>query len=285
MTTLSTSQLELNDTNSSPDSYLTDDSSSENAISPIDLAKWCNEYLHIDNFKDYCPNGLQVDAAQPIRHIVTGVTACEALIDQAIELKADAILVHHGYFWKGEDPELVGMKGRRVRKLMQHGISLLAYHLPLDAHPKLGNNAILARDLGLKIIGALYPEESHPVGNITTCEPITAQQLQSKLATLLGREPLWIAGYSQATAKPLQKIALCTGGAQDMIDQAAKMGCDAYISGEISERTTHSARELQVDYFACGHHATERGGIDALGQLVETELGIKTTFIDIDNPA
>ena len=256
------------------------------ALSPSELAQWCDDYLQASQFKDYCPNGLQVDADRPIRHIITGVTACEALIDAAIEQQADAILVHHGYFWKGEPQSLVGMKGRRIRKLMQNGISLLAYHLPLDAHPEIGNNAVLAQSLGLQVTGALYPHEQYPVGNITTCQPISSAELQARIQQVLKRAPLVIHGDDLGAERVLKKIGICTGGAQDMLEQAAEMGCDAYISGEISERTTHSARELGIDYFACGHHATERGGIQALGVLIQQQIpSLKVTFIDIDNPA
>lgn len=254
------------------------------ALSPNELAKWCDHYLEVSAFKDYCPNGLQVDADQSITHIITGVTACEALIDVAIEQKANALLVHHGYFWKGEPEAIVGMKGRRIRKLMQHGISLLAYHLPLDAHPKIGNNAMLAKALDLTITGPLYPDEHHPVGNVAISDtPLTAEQLNTRLHQVLKRQPLHIA--SGDPQRVLSKIGICTGGAQDMIEQAAKMGCDAYISGEISERTTHSARELGIDYFAAGHHATERGGIQALGALIAEQLALQVSFVDIDNPA
>lgn len=261
------------------------------------IVAFCDDYLSADAFKDYSPNGLQVDGGQPIKHIVTGVTACEALIDAAIEVKADAIMVHHGYFWKGEPDPIVGMKGARIRKLMQHGISLIAYHLPLDAHPIIGNNAKLAERLGLTITGALYPHESHPVGNIATCKPQTSEDLTQTITQALGRAPLHIASYydplstsgtsdnSAAQSRTIKRVGICTGGAQDMIDQAALMGCDAYISGEISERTTHSARELGIDYFACGHHATERDGIEALGKLIAEKFGLPVTFIDIDNPA
>lgn len=252
-------------------------------LTPTALAEWCDSYLQVSAFKDYCPNGLQVDAGKAIDTIITGVTACEALIDAAIEANADAILVHHGYFWKGEPEPLVGMKGRRIRKLMQHGISLLAYHLPLDAHAEIGNNAVLAKQLDLQITGALYPEEAHPVGNIATCKPQTSAELKSRIATVLQRQPLHISAIDPN--RIITKIALCTGGAQDMIDQAAKMGCEAYISGEISERTTHSARELGIDYFSCGHHATERGGIQAFGEIISEKFAIPVTFIDIDNPA
>lgn len=251
------------------------------AITATALSVFCDEYLSADEFNDYCPNGLQVDADMPITKVITGTTACQALIDEAIREDAQAILVHHGYFWKGEPAPLVGMKGRRVRTLMQHGISLIAYHLPLDAHPIIGNNALLAKALDLEVTGALYPYEKHPIGNIATCEPITPADFTDKITAKLGRTPLHIASGKSHLAK----IALCTGGAQDMIEQAAKMGCDAFISGEISERTTHSARELGIDYFAAGHHATERDGIRALGEVVAKEMGVEVVFVDIDNPA
>lgn len=281
------------------------------SISAQALAKFCDDYLDASSFKDYCPNGLQVDGGRPIQRIITGVTACEALIDAAITADADAIMVHHGYFWKGEPEPITGMKGKRIRKLMQHGISLIAYHLPLDAHPVVGNNAKLAESLGLTITGALYPHETHPVGNIAIGKPQSAAELIETISQTLKRKPLHIASdfsltgsdtdqslvsslkndktdptlSTQTAPKQIEHIAICTGGAQDMIEQAAFMNCDAYISGEISERTTHSARELGIDYFACGHHATERGGIQALGELVAEEFNLPVTFVDIVNPA
>ena len=267
---------------------------SDTAISAQALTEFCDEYLSAPAFKDYAPNGLQVDGGRPIQRIVTGVTACEALIDAAIADHADAILVHHGYFWKGEPAPITGMKGQRIRKLMQHGISLIGYHLPLDAHPRIGNNAKLAELLDMSIIGALYPTESHPVGNIATCTPQSAQSLITQITEALGRLPLHISAHYQTSDthqsdgqndRLIERVGICTGGAQDMIEQAALMGCDAFISGEISERTTHIARELGIDYFACGHHATERGGIQALGELVAEQFGLPVTFIDIDNPA
>ena len=267
---------------------------SSTTISAQALTDFCDEYLSAAAFKDYAPNGLQVDGGRPIQRIVTGVTACEALIDAAIADKADAILVHHGYFWKGEPAPITGMKGQRIRKLMQHGISLIGYHLPLDAHPRIGNNAKLAELLDMSIIGALYPSESHPVGNIANCTPQNAQSLITQITDALGRLPLHISAHYQTSDsnrsdtqnnRLIERVGICTGGAQDMIEQAALMGCDAFISGEISERTTHIARELGIDYFACGHHATERGGIQALGELVAQQFGLPVTFIDIDNPA
>ena len=265
--------------------------SNTQSISAQALTQFCDDYLSTSAFKDYAPNGLQVDGGRPIQRIVTGVTACEALIDAAIADNADAIMVHHGYFWKGEPAPLTGMKGRRVRKLMQHGISMIGYHLPLDAHPISGNNAKLADMLGMTITGALYPTESHPVGNIATCTPQTADDLIATMTQALGRAPLHISAEyhadssAQTNGRLIERVGICTGGAQDMIEQAASMGCDAFISGEISERTTHSARELGIDYFACGHHATERGGIQALGEIVAQKFGLPVTFIDIENPA
>lgn len=252
------------------------------SISAQDLVQFCDEFLFANEFSDYCPNGLQVDADTPIKHIITGVTASQALIETAIAKKADAILVHHGYFWKGESQVLTGMKGKRIRTLLQNGISLIAYHLPLDAHTQIGNNAVLAKELDLTITAPLFAHEKHPVGNIAQCQPIAASELATKIAKVLGRTPLHI---SNNPNRVLQKIGLCTGGAQDMIEQAAKMGCDAFISGEISERTTHFARELNIDYFAAGHHATEKGGIRELGKLIADKLGVSVEFVDIDNPA
>ena len=267
---------------------------SNTTINAQALTEFCDEYLSAAAFKDYAPNGLQVDGGRPIQRIVTGVTACEALIDAAIADKADAILVHHGYFWKGEPAPITGMKGQRIRKLMQHGISLIGYHLPLDAHPHIGNNAKLAEQLDMTIISALYPSELHPVGNIANCTPQNAQSLITQITDSLGRLPLNISAHYQASDsnqsdtqnnRLIERVGICTGGAQDMIEQAALMGCDAFISGEISERTTHIARELGIDYFACGHHATERGGIQALGDIVAQQFGLAVTFVDIDNPA
>ena len=264
------------------------------SISIQDLTQFCDDYLSAGSFKDYAPNGLQVDGGRPVQRIVTGVTACEALIDAAIAAHADTIMVHHGYFWKGESATITGMKGRRIRKLMQHGISMIGYHLPLDAHPVVGNNAKLAEVLNMTITGALYPNESHPVGNIATCTLQTADSLSAQITKALGRTPLHISAHyhhadsttnKKTDEKLIERVGICTGGAQDMIEQAAIMNCDAFISGEISERTTHIARELGIDYFACGHHATERGGIQALGEVIAQQFDLPVTFIDIDNPA
>ncbi len=249
------------------------------------LSQWCDNFLKINEFSDYCPNGLQVDAGQDISKVVTGVTACADLIESAIVTKAQAVMVHHGYFWKGEDPRLIGMKGNRIRKLIQHGISLIAYHLPLDAHPEIGNNAQLGKLLNLHNSQPLYPEQKHSIGNIFETEEISPDELITRIEQTLQRTPLHIANTnSDNRLKHLKRIGVCSGAAQDMIEQAKLMGCDAFISGEISERTTHSARELNIDYFACGHHATEIAGIKALGEIIRTEFDLDVEFIDIKNP-
>lgn len=252
-------------------------------ISAQTLETHLNQLLKPEQFKDYCPNGLQVDANQPITHLVTGVTASLELIEAAADLGAQAILVHHGYFWKGEDEPLIGMKGARVRALINRGVSLFAYHLPLDAHPTLGNNAQLAADLGLKITGPLFEGEENPIAVMATPQStITNFQMADRINQVLGRKPQHIGEDKQ---RELKLVGLCTGAAQDWVDQAALRGCDLYISGEISERTVLSARELDIDYIAAGHHATERGGVRALGEQVARDLDLKVTFIDIDNPA
>lgn len=250
-----------------------------NAITPYALCSFLDAYLDAKAFKDYAPNGLQVDACAPIRHLVTGVTACQALIEAAILANADAILVHHGYFWKGEEAPLTGIKGKRIRTLLQHNISLIAYHLPLDAHPKIGNNALLADALGIQITGGL-DEGVHPIGNIGKINDITPDAFAKRIGCALNRAPLHI----PSGKTHLRNIGLCTGAAQDMINKAHALGCDAFISGEASERTTHLARELGIDYFGAGHHATETFGVKALGDIIAQEFGIKTTFVDIHNP-
>lgn len=238
--------------------------------------------LEPGRFSDYCPNGLQVEGRAEVRKVVTGVTASLALIDAAIERGADAILVHHGYFWKGEEARIIGMKRARLKKLLDHDLSLLAYHLPLDAHPVLGNNAQLAKVLGLVIDGPLEPGNVRSIGNTAVLpEPMPATAFAEHIAARLGREPQLIAGGPAA----IRRIGFCTGGAQGYIDQAIALGLDAYLSGEISEPTVHAARECGIHYFACGHHATERYGIKALGEFLQQETGIAVEFVDIDNPA
>ncbi len=242
----------------------------------------CDELLNAAAFKDYAPNGLQVQGRDDAHVLVSGVTATQALIERAIALHADMLLVHHGYFWRGEAPALVGIKGRRIKALMQHDINLVAYHLPLDAHPELGNNSQLGKLLGLQTIR--IAGQGHAEGLLfsgTLPEPMTPAQLQAHLGKHLQREPLHIA----AERASIQRVAWCSGGAQGFLDQAAALGVDAYISGEISEKTTHEARESGIHYYAAGHHATERYGVQALGQHLATRFALQHHFVDIDNPA
>jgi dinuclear metal center YbgI/SA1388 family protein len=235
--------------------------------------------LEPGRFNDYCPNGLQVEGCRQIRRLVTGVTASQALIDAAIEYGADLVLVHHGYFWRGEPQPITGMKRQRLAALLQNQINLVAYHLPLDAHPRLGNNAQLARRLDLSIEGTLRDDGVGLFGRLS--EPLSGSALAAVIATRLGREPLWVSGGTHT----VQRVAWCTGGAQSMLAAAATRGVDAFISGEISEQTTHEARELGVHYYAAGHHATERYGPQALGEWCAEHFDVEHRFIDIANPA
>lgn len=244
-----------------------------------------DQELQPDLFKDYCPNGIQVDASSAgdstIKKIVTGVTACQALIDRAVEFQVDAILVHHGYFWRGEDAVITGIKRQRIETLLVNNISLVAYHLPLDAHPKFGNNAELARLMNWDVIGGMEPGVKLSVGNWgATRKPLSLDGLSQEISSKLGRDPLVIAGGNHS----IKTIAWCTGAAQNMIDNALNLGVDAFVSGEISESTVHFARENGIHYISAGHHATERYGVQALARWLHDETGIEHEFVDIDSP-
>ncbi|MVW72666.1 MULTISPECIES: Nif3-like dinuclear metal center hexameric protein [unclassified Bordetella] len=254
-------------------------------IDTRELTAWLDATLQAPRFKDYCPNGLQVEGKPRVGHIITGVTASEALLRAAIERGADAILVHHGWFWKNEDPRVRGTRRTRLALALQHDLNLYAYHLPLDAHPEWGNNAQLARVLGLT------PERDDQ-GKPLTCghgdlvwlgnapDLPTLGALAARTQERLGRTPLVIGDPEQ----PLRRIAWCTGGAQGMLGDAIDAGADAYITGEASEPTFHLARETGTGFIGAGHHATERYGVQALGEAVAREFGIRVEFIDIDNP-
>ncbi|MEW8407071.1 MAG: Nif3-like dinuclear metal center hexameric protein [Candidatus Thiodiazotropha taylori] len=248
-------------------------------IELITLENYCNQLLDADSFDDYCPNGIQIEASTTVAKLMVGVTASQALIDVAADWGADALLVHHGYFWKGESQPLRGIKGQRIASLYRQGISLLAYHLPLDAHDEFGNNRQLGNLLGLPEAQASTAGQ----GLVWTAEfvqPQSPQYLNTKLAQVLGREPLHIsAGRPQ-----IKRLGWCTGAAQGYIDQAAALGLDAYISGEVSEPTVHLARELDIHYFAAGHHATERYGVEALGRHLAERHQLEWRFCDIENP-
>ena len=250
-------------------------------LSRTDLENYLNDLLAVDAINDYCPNGLQVEGKAEIKTIVTGVTACQALLDEAVALKADAVVVHHGYFWKGEDERVLGMKKCRLATLLRNDINLFAYHLPLDEHAEIGNNVQLARVMEWPVTGHFAP--SHEVdfhgwrGELT--KELSLQELAADIEKKLGRKPLTISAGDFS----IKKIAWCTGGTQDFIAQAAACGADAYISGEVSERTTHLARELGIHYIAAGHHATERYGVKALGEHLAKQFGLAVQFVDVGN--
>lgn len=240
-----------------------------------------NRLLKPDQFNDYCPNGLQVEGKKVIRHLVSGVTASQRLLDAAVEQGADAILVHHGYFWRGEDAVITGLKRKRIKTLMDNDISLLAYHLPLDAHAEFGNNVQLAHVLGLVPSGELLKQNNQVMGLIADLpEALTGAELANRISAALSRDAMHI----DAENRLIRRVAWCTGAAQQYIEQAAKLGIDAYISGEISEPTVHVAQEHGMHYFAAGHHATERYGVKALGEFLAQRFGVRHTFIDIPNP-
>ncbi|MCW8832510.1 MAG: Nif3-like dinuclear metal center hexameric protein [Colwellia sp.] len=247
-----------------------------------ELECYLDELLKPAQIKDYAPNGLQIQGREKINKIVTGVTASQALIDRAIDEKADAIIVHHGYFWKNESYVIRGMKHKRIKALLDNNINLFAYHLPLDIHPALGNNAQLAKRLNIDVTGPL--ELGNPIsvaiqGSLS--EHKTGTELAHRITNQLNRECLHIAPPSN---KVIKTLAWCTGGGQDYIELAAEQGIDAFISGEVSEKTTHIAHEMDIHFFAAGHHATERYGVKALGEYIANEQGLDVVFVDIDNP-
>lgn len=241
-----------------------------------------NGLLQPTLFKDHGPNGLQVEGAPRVHRLVSGVTASLALIEAAIEARADGLLVHHGLFWRGQDGCVTGWKKRRLARLLANDINLFAYHLPLDAHPALGNNAQLAQRLGVTVDAApdgRFGEQS--LGFLGRCSSTTLGAFSAHVQQVLDRSVVVIG----EPTRDIQRVAICTGGAQSYFEAAIAAGADVFITGEISEPQAHLARELGVAYMACGHHATERYGVQALGTHVATLLGIEHVFIDIPNPA
>ena len=247
-----------------------------------DLVQFLDEYLAAGSFNDYCPNGLQVEGKSQVKRIVTGVTACQALIDRAVSVSADLLLVHHGFFWKHDARVVTGMMQRRLKALLTHDINLVAYHLPLDVHPLVGNNARFGRALGIPSASRFSAggvADLLSLGELP--QPLSGRELKALLTSELGQEPLHIA----AGERPIRRVAWCTGAAQDMLVDAVSHGADAFITGEVSERTVHQAREYGIHFFAAGHHATERYGVQALVDVVKSSFSSVTIdFIDIDNP-
>lgn len=247
-----------------------------------ELLRVLNEWLQPEKVRDFSPNGLQVEGANDIHTIVTGVTACQALIEKAIEAEADTILVHHGYFWKNEPQQILGMKKKRIQSLLNADMNLIGYHLPLDIHPEFGNNVQLLKRVGAENISSLAGVE--PDGILmqgALSHKVSGSQFARDLEAVVQRKLV----ASVQSDKPIAKIAVCTGGGQSFIEQAVEAGVDAFITGEVSEQTIHVARECGIQFFAAGHHATERFGVFALGEKLKTELGCKVQFIDIDSPA
>jgi len=242
-----------------------------------ELADYLDKTLEAARFRDYCPNGLQVEGRAEVRRLVCGVTASQALLEAAVAQGADAVLVHHGWFWKSEDGRITGFRKRRMATLLAHDISLLAYHLPLDAHAELGNNAQLALRLDWRVEGRFGEQE---IGFFGGSAAATAGELAAALQLALGRTPQLVGD----PGRPLRRIAWCSGGAQGYFEEAIKAGADCFVSGEISEQTVHLARETGISYIAAGHHATERYGVQALGVHLQERFGLACSYVEIDNP-
>ncbi|MBE9610542.1 Nif3-like dinuclear metal center hexameric protein [Chitinilyticum piscinae] len=241
------------------------------------LENYIGQLLELGRFRDYCPNGLQIEGRESIRSIATAVTASQAAIDEAIALGADALLVHHGFFWKNESPPLVRSKKHRIAALLRHDINLFGYHLPLDAHPELGNNARLGQLLGLQPTGRTGEQDMVWLGELP--EPIQWHEWQARIDSATGRTCLAIPGRTA-----VKRVAWCTGGAQSYFHDVAALDVDCYLTGEASEFVTHLARESGVGFIAAGHHATERYGIRALGEHLAKQFELELHHIEIDNP-
>ena len=242
------------------------------------LVDYTRQLLQVERYADYCPNGLQLEGGASVKKIVSGVTASMALLESAKNAGADAILVHHGYFWKNEDATIVGLKRNRIKFLLENNISLLAYHLPLDAHPELGNNAQLAKKLGLEVQSWQGNQGLVGLGILPSAPSL--KDFSKHIENKLQRTPLVIGDMN----KSIKNVAWCTGGAQGYMQDAIDLGVDVFISGEVSEQTYHLAKESGVAYIAAGHHATERYGVQALGEHLAQHFGIKHEYIEIDNP-
>lgn len=243
-----------------------------------ELSDYIGRLLEVSRFRDYCPNGVQVEGRAEIKRIATGVTASQRLLDAATAWGADAIIVHHGYFWRNEDATVTGIKKRRISHLLQHDVSLLAYHLPLDAHDELGNNAQLARRLNLVEQGRFGEQDIAWHGELRM--PQTLQQFENNITQALQRSPLIIGDRERM----LRRIAWCSGAAQSYFEQAVSLGVDAFLTGEISEQSVHIAEETGIAFISAGHHATERYGVLALGEQLARQFEIEHRFFDMDNP-
>ena len=247
-----------------------------------DIVTYCNELLESHVYKDYCPNGLQVEGNTSVKTIVTGVSACIDLFEEAAALNADMVLVHHGFFWKNENPCILGTKKSRLQSLLQNNISLVAYHLPLDGHRRIGNNAMIGKLMNWKITDHLNSHCGFPIGSIGKVgKPASAASIQKQLTEKFHQPALMITNDPKRTIK---SIAWCSGAAADDLEFAIMAGVDAFMTGEPVERIYHQARESNIVFYACGHYATERLGIQALGEHLAKTFNLKHHFIDIPCP-
>ena len=244
-----------------------------------DIDVYLSAVMQTASFKDYGPNGLQIEGRAGVIRVVSGVTASLALIEAAIAAQADALLVHHGLFWRGQDGRLTGWLKQRVQRLMGHDISLFAYHLPLDAHAEFGNNAQFGRRIGVSADSRFGEQSLGFIGSLE--QPVTTPDLLSRLGQISSRTPAHVEGDGRA----LRRVAWCTGGAQSYFEGAIAAGADVFITGEMSEPQVHLARETGVAFIACGHHASERYGVQALGSHIAEHFGIEHRYIEIDSPA
>jgi len=250
-------------------------------ITRDDLATYLNDYLACATISDYAPNGLQIEGRAEIKKLCTAVSASQSVIQAAAAWQADAILVHHGYFWRGERAVITGVRKQRIGDILIHDMNLFAYHLPLDVHLQVGNNACLAERLPVKEV------QQHDLDRIpkglwsgVLTKSCNGAELHQILENTFLQAPIHIA----AKRSTIQRVAWCSGAAEDFIEEAHRLGADAYISGEVSERTFDLAKELNIHYYACGHHATERYGVQALGMKLAKEFDIEHLFIDTENP-
>ncbi len=244
-----------------------------------EIDQYLSALLQTASFKDYGPNGLQIEGRDEVRKLVSGVTASRALIDAAIDAQADALLVHHGLFWRGYEGRITGWLKQRIARLLAHDISLYAYHLPLDAHAEFGNNAQFGARLGITVDTRFGEQSLGFIGTLS--EPASVADLVGRCERLSGRSTTAIDGDGRALAR----VAWCTGGAQSYFESAIAAGADVFITGEISEPQAHLARETGVAFIAVGHHASERYGVQALGTHLAATFGIEHSHIEIDNPA
>ena len=249
-------------------------------VQTAELVRYLDAYLEAGAVRDYGPNGLQVEGPAEVRRLVTGVSACHELFERARQLAADAVLVHHGLFWRNTPQALTGIQYRRVAELVRAGIALLAYHLPLDRHAEVGNNALAARALGLSDLRPFGEHEGVAIGwQGTFVEAIASEELVARCRELYGQEPLAL-----GAARPVRSVGIVSGGAQGDLLQAIAAGLDAFITGEASEWVTNVAREAGVCYVAAGHYATERLGVRALGEHLRDRFGLLVEFVDVPNP-